>query len=161
MAITFFSIGTNLGNRKRNIERAIALLEKRVGRCVKISDFYQTSPWGFVSENEFLNIAAEFETTLQPLDLLKVTQQIERALGRARKSENGTYCDRIIDIDILFYDNLIINLPQLTLPHPLLQKRDFVLTPLAQIASEWQHPILKKTISEIKKAGFFQHDNFN
>lgn len=150
MATVFFSIGTNSGNRQKNIERAIALLEKQAGRCIKISVFYANAAWGFISKNEFINIAVKFETALQPLELLQKTQQIERKLGRTDKSKNGIYSDRIIDIDILFYDDQIIDLPQLTIPHPLMHKRDFVLTPLVEIASEWQHPVLKKNIAELK-----------
>ncbi|MDR1653776.1 MAG: 2-amino-4-hydroxy-6-hydroxymethyldihydropteridine diphosphokinase [Prevotellaceae bacterium] len=149
MATTFFSVGTNLGNRKKNIEQAILLLKNEAGRCVKISDFYSSVPWGFVSENDFLNIVAEFETDLQPLELLDLTQSIERRIGRTHKTTDRNYSDRIIDIDILFYDSQIIDLPQLIIPHPLLHQRDFVLAPLAAIAPEWKHPVLQKTAADL------------
>ena len=125
------------------------MLKKQVGKCVKISSFFVSEPWGFNSDNIFFNIAAEFETELQPFELLEVTQQIEQVIGRTHKTENRKYADRIIDIDILFYDNQIIDSHQLTIPHCLLHKRDFVLYPLAEIAPEFQHPVLKKTIKEI------------
>ncbi|MCL2596539.1 MAG: 2-amino-4-hydroxy-6-hydroxymethyldihydropteridine diphosphokinase [Paludibacter sp.] len=151
MATIFLSIGTNLGERRKNISKAIKLLKKSVGRCVKISDLYISKAWGFESENEFMNVAAEFETSLQPLELLKTTQQIEHLLGRIDKTQNVEYSDRIIDIDILFYNNQIIDLPHLTIPHPLLHKRNFVLIPLAEIAPELQHPVLNKSIKQLAK----------
>jgi len=152
MATIFLSLGANIGEREENILRAIELLKTRVGRCVNVSDFYISDACGFESENKFVNIAAEFETSLQPVELLKITQQIERTLGRKNKTRNGKYSDRIIDIDILFYDNQIIDLQQLTIPHPLLHKRNFVLEPLAEIAPEFKHPVLKKNIKELAES---------
>ena len=116
-----------------------------------MSPIYTSEPWGFESENGFYNIALILETTLSPLDLLYATQQIERDLGRTAKTTT-TYTDRIIDIDIIDYNNQTIDTQTLTLPHKLMHKRNFVLYPLADIAPDWQHPILKLTATELKNA---------
>lgn len=145
MAIAYLALGTNIGNRRRNMITAAALLAERVGDVLALSGFYETEPWGFQSENTFLNAALRLETSLSPLELLKATQQIEVEMGRTQKS-NGTYHDRIIDIDILLYDDLILQRPELTLPHPLMQDRRFVMEPLLEIAPSVVHPVFKKTI---------------
>lgn len=124
---------------------AAALLAERVGDVLALSGFYETEPWGFQSENTFLNAALQLETSLSPLGLLEATQQIEVEMGRTQKS-NGTYHDRIIDIDILLYDDLILQTPELTLPHPLMQDRRFVMEPLLEIAPNVVHPVFKKTV---------------
>lgn len=150
------SIGTNIGNRKANIENAITALNT-IGSVTAVSPIYSSEPWGFESENGFYNIALIIETSLPPLDLLKETQRIEKELGRTAKTTTA-YADRIIDIDIIDYDNQIIKISQqstvnslLTLPHPLMHLRNFVLYPLADIAPEWMHPILKLTAQELKE----------
>ena len=145
MAIAYLALGTNIGNKRRNMITAAALLAERVGDVLALSGFYETEPWGFQSENTFLNAALRLETSLSPLELLKATQQIEAEMGRTQKS-NGTYHDRIIDIDILLYDDLILQTPELTLPHPLMQDRRFVMEPLLEIAPNVVHPLFKKTI---------------
>ena len=146
------SIGTNIGNRKANIENAITALNE-IGTVTAVSPIYSSEPWGFESENGFYNIALILETSLSPLDLLRETQRIEKELGRTTKTTTA-YADRIIDIDIIDYDNQIINTQTLTLPHSLMHKRNFVLYPLADIAPEWQHPILKLTALELKKESY-------
>ena len=120
MAIAYLALGTNIGNKRRNMITAAALLAERVGDVLALSGFYETEPWGFQSENTFLNAALQLDTSLSPLELLKATQEIEIEMGRTQKS-NGAYHDRIIDIDILLYDNLVLQTPELTLPHPLMQ----------------------------------------
>ena len=145
MAIAYLALGTNIGNKRRDMITAAALLAERVGDVLALSGFYETEPWGFQSENTFLNAALRLETSLSPLELLKATQQIEAEMGRTQKS-NGTYHDRIIDIDILLYDDLILQTPELTLPHPLMQDRRFVMEPLLEIAPSVVHPVFKKTI---------------
>ena len=145
MAIAYLALGTNIGNRRRNMITAAALLAERVGDVLALSGFYETEPWGFQSENTFLNAALRLETSLSPLELLKATQQIEVEMGRTQKS-NGTYHDRIIDIDILLYDNLVLQTPELTLPHPLMHERLFVMEPLAEIAPNVIHPVFKKPV---------------
>ena len=133
MAIAYLALGTNIGNKRRNMITAAALLAERVGDVLALSGFYETEPWGFQSENTFLNAALQLETALSPLELLKATQEIEIEMGRTQKS-NGAYHDRIIDIDILLYDDLVMQTPELTLPHPLMHERLFVMEPLAEIA---------------------------
>ena len=137
--IVYLSLGTNLGDKEHNLLSAISEIERRIGPIRAQSAFLATEPWGFESENTFLNAAIRVETELEPLALLKVTQQIERDMGRTQKStvncqlSTVNYHDRIIDIDILLYDDLHINTPELTIPHPLMNERDFVLIPLKEI----------------------------
>ena len=148
--MTILSIGTNIGDRQANIANAITALGQ-IGKVVTVSPIYTSEPWGFESENGFYNIALILETSLSPLDLLYATQQIERDLGRTAKTTTS-YTDRIIDIDIIDYNNQTIDTQALTLPHKLMHKRNFVLYPLADIAPDWQHPILKLTATELKNA---------
>ena len=150
------SIGTNIGDRERNIENAVKALGE-IGKVTDISPIYTSEPWGFESENGFYNIALTMESKLLPLDLLQETQRIEKELGRTAKTTTE-YADRVIDIDIIDYNNQIIKISQqstvnslLTLPHPLMHLRNFVLYPLADIAPEWVHPILKLTAQELKE----------
>ena len=142
----YLGLGTNIGDRRLNLTRAIELLSLALGKCIAVSRFIETAPWGFESENSFLNCAATFETELQPTELLDTTESIERELGRTVKSQGGNYSDRIIDIDILIYGDEIIETERLTVPHPLMHKRDFVLQPLAEIAPDVVHPVLDKSI---------------
>ena len=145
MAIAYLALGTNIGNKRRNMITAAALLAERVGDVLALSGFYETEPWGFQSESTFLNAALQLDTSLSPLELLKATQEIEIEMGRTQKS-NGAYHDRIIDIDILLYDNLVLQTPELTLPHPLMHERLFVMEPLAEIAPNVIHPVFKKPV---------------
>lgn len=145
MAIAYLALGTNIGNKRRNMITAAALLAERVGDVLALSGFYETDPWGFQSENTFLNAALQLETSLSPLELLKATQEIEIEMGRTQKS-NGAYHDRIIDIDILLYEDLVLQTPELTLPHPLMHERLFVMEPLAEIAPNVIHPVFKKPV---------------
>ena len=134
----YLSLGTNLGDKEGNLRQAIQLIEERIGAIASLSAFYVSEPWGFRSENSFLNACCGVNSVLAPNALLEATQQIERDLGRTEKSHNGIYHDRLIDIDILLaYENgqsIAMQTPQLTLPHPLMHQRDFVLIPLRQIA---------------------------
>lgn len=129
----FFSLGSNIGNRKQLIREAIALLDERVGRVTRESSFIETAPWGFYSPNKFINACVCCETSLNPRQILAVTQNIEREMGRVGKSKNGEYHDRIIDIDILLYDDLTVDEPDLKIPHPHMKERDFVMGPLREI----------------------------
>lgn len=129
----YLSLGTNLGDKEHNLLSAISEIRRRIGPVKAQSAFLATRPWGFESPHTFLNAAICIETALSPLDLLHQTQQIERDMGRKHKSVNGQYHDRIIDIDILLYDDLHIATPELTIPHPHMHERDFVLIPLKEI----------------------------
>ncbi len=137
----YLSLGTNLGDKEHNLLFAVRKIEERIGRRVSLSSFHATAPWGFTSANGFLNAALCVETTLLPLEILKITQEIEREMGRTRKSVDGVYTDRVIDIDLLFCLEsdgapVVLHTPELTLPHPLMLQRDFVMKPLAEIAPE-------------------------
>ena len=149
MANVYLGLGANLGNRREQLLITIKRLTEKVGNIPIFSDFYETPPWGFQSVHPFLNAAVHLETTLSPYELLSATQQIERELGRTVKSKDRHYADRPIDIDILIYDQLILQTPDLILPHPLMHQRLFVLQPLAEIAPNLLHPVLNKTITEL------------
>lgn len=131
----YFSLGSNLGQREENIRLAISKMEELIGDVVRRSTLLVTEPWGFQSQHRFVNAAVCCLTELSPHEVLEVTQRIERMLGRICKSVNGQYHDRIIDIDILIYDQLVIDEPDLKIPHPLMRERDFVMIPLREILS--------------------------
>ena len=131
----YLSLGSNLGDRKATMRRAIGLLNERAGSIDRQSSFIETEPWGFESTNKFLNMCVRLLTTLSPEQLLLATKQIERELGRTQKSVNGQYHDRPIDIDILMYDDVHLDSDDLTLPHPHMQEREFVMKPLREILS--------------------------
>jgi 2-amino-4-hydroxy-6-hydroxymethyldihydropteridine diphosphokinase len=147
MKIVFLGIGTNLGNREKNLELAIAGIGQSIGKVLISSSVFQTEPWGFQSEEDFLNMVVKIETELGPYVLLEKILAIESLMGRVRGPEH--FSSRIIDIDILLYDNIIIDEENLKIPHPLLQERRFVLVPLCEIAAELMHPVLKKTFKEL------------
>ena len=130
----YLGLGSNLGDCRKNLERAIRLINDRVGHVTRQSSFIETEPWGFESQNKFLNAVILCETTKTPREVLELTQQIERDMGRRKKSVSGGYADRPIDIDILLYDDLTVDEPDLKIPHPLMQQRDFVMTPLNEIS---------------------------
>ncbi|GHT48963.1 2-amino-4-hydroxy-6-hydroxymethyldihydropteridine pyrophosphokinase [Bacteroidia bacterium] len=135
----FLALGTNLGDKNLNLLTAIARIAERIGIFSAISSVYETEPWGFESAHSFFNMAVKIETDLAPLDLLKVTQDIEKEMGRTIKSRHGLsapdYQDRIIDIDIILYDDLVYESEELTLPHPFYKERSFVMEPLKEITS--------------------------
>lgn len=148
-SIVYFSLGSNLGEKERNIQNALALIARRIGHILACSANYENKAWGFVSKHLFLNAVAKVETELSIQEVLTEILGIEKLLGRTTKSQKGIYEDRIIDIDILFFDDKIVNNKKLKVPHPLLDKRDFVLKPLYEIAPDLIHPILKKSIREL------------
>lgn len=127
------SLGANLGDRETNIKLAIKQISELIGPVVRQSALLETAPWGFNSTNTFINAAVCSQTSLSPREVLKAIQDIERALGRTQKSTDGQYHDRPIDIDILLYDDLHVNEPDLVIPHPHMNKRQFVLQPLGEI----------------------------
>lgn len=128
----FLGLGSNLGDRAENIRKAVLLIQERVGEIVRQSSLIETEPWGFESDHCFLNGVILCETTLTPRQVLRATQKIERELGRKSKT-TSSYADRPIDIDILLYDDLTVNEPDLKIPHPLMHERDFVMIPLREI----------------------------
>lgn len=132
----YLSLGTNLGDKHGNIGEAIRLIGERVGDVLRVSSYLETEPWGFVSDNSFVNACVKVQTTLTPMELLDATQQIEHDMGRTRKSTDGHYHDRIIDIDILLYGDITVDEPRLKIPHPLMNERDFVKIPLNEIKDE-------------------------
>lgn len=149
MAVLYLGIGSNLGDKERHIEAAVNHIEELVGKIVSRSALYVTEPWGFSSENSFINAVVGVETVLSPRNVLDATKEIERQMGRTRKSSKGRYEDRIIDIDILLYDNWIIEEADLMIPHPLMSQRLFVMEPLCEIAPEFIHPVLRTSIKEL------------
>ena len=148
MALVYLGLGTNLGDKERNLNEAILKISQEVGKIICQSGFYASKPWGFQSENEFLNAVVSVETDLSALQLLAKTQEIERELGRTAKLSNG-YADRVIDIDILLYDREIIDLSELKIPHPFIAERDFVYVPLLEIAPDLVHPASGKKFREL------------
>ena len=146
----YLALGSNLGNKVENIKQAVKEISTRIGKVVSISEMHQTEPVGFDSDNDFINAACLVETQLLPLEVLSKSQEIEQEMGRNSKSVNHRYADRIIDIDILFYDNKAHLSLELTLPHPQIQNRMFVLAPMSDIAPLLVHPILNKTIDQLK-----------
>ena len=149
--ITYLGLGTNTGNKEENLTRAIEELSLALGNCTSKSAFIETEPWGYKSDNSFLNCVVSFTTEKSPFELLDITEAIERKLGRTIKSSGGIYHDRTIDIDILLYGNEIITHERLTIPHPLMHMRDFVLKPLCEIAADVIHPVKNKSISMLLK----------
>lgn len=144
---SYLGIGSNLGNRIKNLEIAISVLSGQPDiRVNTFSSFYETEPVGYKNQGWFINQVVQIETFLSPSDLLKVTQKLEETLGRKRTIKWGP---RTVDIDILLYSDLIMNSSFLTIPHPHLTKRRFVLVPLAEIAPSFVHPILGESISKI------------
>jgi len=133
----YLGLGSNLGNRWENLEQAIRFIDEQVGTVTRQSSFVETEPWGFQSDNHFLNAVVLCETDKTPREILRLTQQIERDMGRHknvnRRLTNRNYTDRPIDIDILLYDDLSVDEPDLKIPHPLMYERDFVMLPLREI----------------------------
>ena len=136
MSIVYLGLGSILGNKEQHITTAVKHLEQRVGKVRRLSSLLKTEPWGFTSPHSFVNAAVSIDTILSPHEVLEATQQIERDMGRKQKSMNGEYHDRIIDIDILLYDDMEINEKDLIIPHPLMHQRDFVMIPLREIIEE-------------------------
>jgi len=148
--IAHLSIGTNIGDKRQNLIIAIDMLNKFCGTIIKQSSIYETNAWGFESSNSFYNIAVAINTNLSPQKLLDKLFFIENEIGRERQGVG--YSDRLIDIDIIFYDNETITTDKLQIPHPLLQARNFVLYPMCEICPEFTHSKFNKTIKELKEA---------
>ncbi len=149
MRTAFLGIGTNMGEREDNLRKAVSLVEKHIGRVIVVSSVYETEPWGFQSESNFLNMTVKIETDLTPSGLLGRILMAEAMMGRLREGKG--YKSRIIDIDILLFGNRIINNKALVIPHPRLHERKFVLVPLSEIGGEIIHPVFGKSINELLK----------
>ena len=131
--MVYLGLGTNLGDKQKNLNDAIRMLGNQVGEVEKVSSVIETEPEGFNSDNMFLNAVVKVRTALSPFEILDITQDVEKSLGRKEKSSNGIYHDRVIDIDILLYDDINISTPRLVIPHPRMAQREFVMTPLTEI----------------------------
>ena len=142
----YLHTGSNLGDRKSNLEKANQLITARIGDITAQSGFYKTKAWGITEQPDFINQALEVETKLSPRQVMDSVLEIEKQMGRKR---NGKWTSRLIDIDILFYGEEIIEEEHLTIPHPHLQERNFVLVPLQEIAGDFIHPVLKLSIKDL------------
>ena len=146
MSKVYLSIGSNKGNRSVLIIKAIDEIEKKIGKIISRTSIYQSKSWGFDS-NDFYNLSLLIDTDIEPKSLLINLKKIEKSMGR--EDIDGSYSDRFIDIDILFYDNIIIDSEDLKIPHPKIEIRKFVLVPMLEIADDYVHPILNKTIRQL------------
>jgi 2-amino-4-hydroxy-6-hydroxymethyldihydropteridine diphosphokinase len=146
MPTAYISIGSNLGNREENCEKAVTRLLKKGVHVVKRSSLYETGPWGVREQPKFINMAVEVDTELKPYELLKTLKGIESELGRTQDIRWGP---RVIDLDILLYNDLIMKTDDLEIPHPHIDDRDFVLKPLSDIAPDKIHPVLNKRIKDL------------
>lgn len=154
MSTTLLLLGSNAGNRSEKIIKATGFIEKKIGRITNKSSIYETAPWGFISPSSFLNQVLVVETRLHPNELLAAILEIEKHLGRKRTTRR--YESRAIDIDILFYDQLIINTNNLQIPHPRMMERNFTMVPLMEVAGDFTHPGYQV---KIKKLIGYCHDN--
>lgn len=148
MSIAYIALGTNLGDKEKNLKQALLFLMQQGVEVIKVSSFMLTEPYGVLDQPKFLNAVCEVNTYLEPCALLRTLLAVEQAMGRVRLRRWG---ERNIDLDLLIYENFIMNTPLLTLPHPDMQNRDFVLLPLAEISPELMHPVLNKSMEQLKK----------
>ena len=166
MGFVAIGLGSNLGDRRQNLTNAIVALARRVGDIIALSSLYENEPVGFESENNFLNAALILRTDMPAMELLDTTRLIEIEMGRVEKSD-GAYHDRIIDIDLLMVNDSVCDTPRLTLPHPRMHLRRFVMEPLAEIAPDLRHPVLGKRMDELRdklvagRAGMDENDKKN
>ena len=149
MEISYLMLGGNVGDRMDYLYQSIDLLRRDAGQIVAMSAIYESEPWGFDHQQWFLNQVVVVETDLSPLLLLKQIQHIEQTLGRLREGDG--YQPRTMDIDILLYGNLVINTPELVIPHPRMAGRMFVLQPMAELAPDMEHPVLHRTMEYLRE----------
>lgn len=148
METAYIALGSNLGDKEKNLRRALLLLMQQGVEVIKVSSFFKTEPYGVTDQPQFLNAVCEVRTSLAPLALLDVLLATELAMGRVRLRHWG---ERNIDLDLLLYGDMVMDTERLRLPHPDMQNRDFVLLPLAEVAPDVVHPVLKKTMEELKE----------
>ena len=147
--IYYLNIGSNIGDRRDNLYRAVVALAAQTQECA-VSSIVESEPWGFESENRFMNLGVSFNSDIEPQEMLDRIHDIERSLGSAlHRDADGGYIDRLVDIDIVAIDDLVIDTPTLQVPHPHLPERDFFLIPMQQLAPDWRHPVTGLTATEM------------
>lgn len=146
MAEVFLLLGSNMGDSQKYLQEARLALQHQIGTLLATSSVYQTAAWGKTNQPDFLNQVLNMETALEPFEVLNRCLGIEQGLGRVREEK---WAARTIDIDILFYDSMIVNHENLVIPHPFLHERAFTLIPLVELAPEWVHPVLKKSMTDL------------
>ena len=147
--IYYLNIGSNIGDRRDNLYRAVVALAAQTQECA-VSSIVESEPWGFESENRFMNLGMSLVSDVEPHEMLDRIHDIERGLGSAtHRDEHGGYIDRLVDIDIVAIDDLVIDTPTLQVPHPHLPERDFFLRPMMQLAPDWRHPVTGLTAAEM------------
>ena len=147
--IYYLNIGSNMGDRRDNLYRAVVAIAAIIDECA-VSSIVESEPWGFESENRFMNLGVSFDSDIEPQEMLDRIHDIERSLGSAsHRDANGGYIDRLVDIDIVAIDDLVIDSPTLQVPHPHLPERDFFLIPMQQLAPDWRHPVTGLTATEM------------
>ncbi|MFQ5861027.1 MAG: 2-amino-4-hydroxy-6-hydroxymethyldihydropteridine diphosphokinase [Dehalococcoidia bacterium] len=144
----YLGLGSNVGDRQGNLRQAVRLLQ-RCGQVEALSSLYETEPWGYTQQPKFLNLVCQLSTSLEPLSLLHCLKEVERAVGRRPTFRYGP---RELDIDILLYGELVLEMEELAIPHPGLPERPFVLVPLVELAPELEHPLLKVTMARLAEA---------
>jgi len=149
MAEVYFSLGSNQGDRMENLQSAITHIGNRIGALKEKSKVYESEPWGYKDQEQYLNQVVCFESALMPIEILDIAMDIENHLGRVRSGWQG-YESRTMDIDVLLYDQLEINTTKLTVPHPKMHLRNFVLIPLNEIAPDIIHPFFRQTVNRLR-----------
>ncbi len=145
----YLNIGSNIGDRRDNLYRAVVALTAGTGGCA-VSSIVESEPWGFESEHGFLNLGVSLQSTMQPQEMLERIHEIERELGSAsHRDAQGGYVDRLVDIDIVAIDDMVIDSPSLQVPHRHLPERDFFLIPMQHLAPEWRHPVTGLTAAQM------------
>ena len=150
--VAHINIGTNLGDRMANISRAVALISTYSHSVPRLSSIITSKPWGYDSENQFMNQGVEIETNLSPDELVRLLKIIESEIDNSpHRDSNGNYADRVIDIDLIYLDSVVYTDADVQVPHPRMQFREFVLKPIVELSPNWKHPVLNKTATELLK----------